>query len=242
VTDPIDLQDDRALRAVVFDFDGLIIDSETTALRSWQELYAAYGEEVPVEKKWVNLIGTWDADWSPAAELEARIGHPLDWDTLESERRAREIALADEQPLLPGVLDALDAATALRLRLAIASSSSLAWVERHLLRLGIYDRFEALITRDDVVRTKPDPELFVRALEALGVRADEAFAFEDSVHGVTAAKGAGMRVVAVPGPLMRDRDFTAADLRLESLEDMPLARILERLTGVLRDDGTGKAT
>jgi HAD superfamily hydrolase (TIGR01509 family) len=222
--------DGRAFRAVIFDFDGLIIDTETTAFRAWSELYERFGEELPLER-WVTLIGTWDADWSPAAELERRVGHALDWGTLEPERMAREHRLADAQPLLPGVLARLDEAAALDVRLAIASSSSRAWVERHLARLGILERFEALLTRDDVERTKPDPALYRGALSALGVDAAVTFALEDSVHGVAAARGAGLRVVAVPGPLMRTAEFSAADLVLESLEEASLQEIGRLLPG-----------
>ncbi len=209
--------DGRALRAVVFDFDGLIVDTESTALYSWQELYARYGEEVPLEHKWVTVIGTWDAEWSPVTELEGRLGRSLPWDELEPARRAREIELADEQPLLPGVQSVLDQARDAGLKLAIASSSSEEWVRHHLARLGIEQYFDVLATRHDVARTKPDPALYTLALERLGVTADEAFALEDSIQGVRAARGAGLRVVAVPGPLMRDVDFSEADARLESL-------------------------
>jgi HAD superfamily hydrolase (TIGR01509 family) len=218
----------RPLRAVVFDFDGLVVDTETTALASWQELYARFGERVPLDR-WRDLIGTWDAAWSPAAELESRVGRALDWETLEPERRAREIALADAQPLLPGVLARLDECRDRGVWTAVASSSSRGWVEHHLERLGIRDRFCALATRDDVARTKPDPELYVLALAMLGVEPDAALAFEDSVHGVVAAKGAGVTVVAVPGPFMRNADFSAADLRLDSLADLTLAAIADRL-------------
>ena len=223
-----DFPDGGVFRAVVFDFDGLIIDTETTAFRSWQELYQRHGQELPLER-WVTLIGTWDAEWSPSAELEARLGHALDWEVLEPERMARERALADAQPLLPGVLARLDEARDLGLWLAIASSSSRAWVEKHLSRLGILDRFCALLTRDDVERTKPDPALYVGALEALGAVPGEAFALEDSVNGVVAAIGAGLPVVAVPGPLMREADFSAADLVLGSLEDATLGEMVRCL-------------
>lgn len=223
----------HGFRAVIFDFDGLIVDTETTALRSWQELYARFGETLPLDK-WVTLIGTWDARWSPRAELDERLGRRLDWDTLEPARMARERSLADEQPLLPGVLDRLDEARELGLWLAVASSSSREWVEHHLARLGILDRFCALLTRDDVVRTKPDPALYVGALEALGVPPEAAFALEDSVHGVAAAKGAGLAVVAVPGPLMAEADFTAADAVIGTLVDATLAEIAATLAGRAR--------
>lgn len=205
-----------------------MIDTETTALRAWQQLYAQFGEELPLDK-WVLLIGTWDALWDPRAELEQRVGRRLDWDALEPERMAVEYALADEQPLLPGVADLLAEAATAGVRLAIASSSSERWVRHHLGRLGIAERFDVLATRHDVERTKPDPALYELALERLGVSASEAFALEDSVHGVAAARGAGLQVVAVPGSIMRGADFSAADLTLGSLTDTSLAELAGRL-------------
>lgn len=220
--------DGRALRAVVFDFDGLMIDTESTALRAWQQLYESFGQELPLAE-WVKLIGTWDALWDPRAELEQRLGKTLDWETIEPERMAAEFRLADEQQLLPGVSDLLDEAAASGVRLAVASSSSLAWVSHHLERLGIAERFEALATRHDVARTKPDPALYELALERLGVDAGQAFALEDSVHGVAAARAAGLKVVAVPGAIMLDADFSAANLRLDTLRGVSLAHLARRL-------------
>ncbi|MRR13248.1 HAD family hydrolase, partial [bacterium] len=178
---------------------------------------------------WVNLIGTWDAPWDPRAELEQRLGRPLDWDAIEPERMAAEYALADAEPLMPGVADILEEAAAAGVEIAIASSSSERWVRHHLERLGIADRFAALATRHDVPRTKPDPALYSLALERLGVAAPEAFALEDSVHGLAAAKASGLQVVAVPGPLMVHADFSAAEIRLDSLAGASLPVLAEHL-------------
>lgn len=225
---PRHTEDGRAIRAAVFDFDGLIIASESVAVRTWQDLYARFGLTLPLEK-WATLIGTWDAPWEPGAELRERVGNGHDWEAIERERRAAEVAQANQLPLLPGVIDRLDDAAALGLSLAIASSSDLGWVAGHLERLGIVGRFSAVVTRDDVTRTKPDPELYVRALAALGVAPDEAFAIEDSVHGVVAAKAAGMRCVAVPNPLLAGADYSAADACLPSLAGETLSDIIARL-------------
>jgi len=205
------------LRALIFDFDGLLVDTESTALRSWQELYDAWGQALPLDS-WATTIGTWDARWDPATDLSERIGRALTDDEL-AERFARETELALALPLLPGVRAHLDAARAQGLALAIASSSSAAWVLGHLRRHDLAETFACVITRDDVARTKPDPELYSAALACLHVGADEALAYEDSVLGVAAAKAAGVRVVAVPGPLTRDGDFSAADVVLGSLAD-----------------------
>ncbi|MHB1341853.1 MAG: HAD family hydrolase [Coriobacteriia bacterium] len=214
--------------AIIFDFDGLIVDTETTAMQSWRELYATHGQELPMGL-WLTLIGTWDAEWDPRRELEERVGHALDWERLEPVRRAREVELARAQPMLPGVRDWLDAAADLELHVGIASSSSREWVEGHLDRLGILDRFSALATRHDVERTKPDPALYALACATLGVAPAQAMAVEDSLHGVVAAHRAGLRVVAVPGPLMSHMDYDEAELLLPSLEAMGLGEALVAL-------------
>lgn len=217
-----------AVHALVFDFDGLIIASESNAVRSWQDLYARFGHELPLDK-WATLIGTWDAEWDPAAELAERVGNGHDWEAIERERRADELAGAWQLPALPGVIDRLDDAARLGIPLAIASSSDREWVVGHLERLGIAGRFRAIVTRDDVTRTKPDPELFTRAASALEIAPGHAVAIEDSIHGVVAAKAAGMRCVAVPNPLLAQADYSAADVVTGSLADCTLEEIIERL-------------
>ena len=216
------------VHALVFDFDGLIIASESNAVRSWQDLYARFGHELPLDK-WATLIGTWDAEWDPAAELAERVGNGHDWEAIERERRADELAGAWQLPALPGVIDRLDDAARLGIPLAIASSSDREWVVGHLERLGIAGRFRAIVTRDDVTRTKPDPELFTRAASALEIAPGHAVAIEDSIHGVVAAKAAGMRCVAVPNPLLAQADYSAADVVTGSLADCTLEEIIERL-------------
>jgi HAD superfamily hydrolase (TIGR01509 family) len=131
--------------------------------------------------------------------------------------------------VLPGVIDYLDSAEDLGLSLAIASSSPENWVRGHLARLGLYDRFDAIKTADDVKRTKPDPELYFAALNALGVQASEAIVFEDSPNGIRAAKAAGIFAVAVPNKLTAQLKLQEADMRMDSLADLPLKALLERI-------------
>jgi HAD superfamily hydrolase (TIGR01509 family) len=205
-----------ALSALILDFDGLVIDSESAVLQSWQEMFAAHGHELPLAE-WLTTIGTREAAWEPMAALDALVGRRLDWDRLEPERRARSQELADELQPLPGVVAALDSATALGLRLGVASSSSRRWVGGHLSRLGLLKRFGVVVTRDDVTRSKPDPEVYLLACETLDVAPRDALGIEDSAFGVQAARAAGLRVVAVPGALTRWMDFSEADEVLASL-------------------------
>jgi HAD superfamily hydrolase (TIGR01509 family) len=216
------------IRALVLDFDGLVIDSEQTALRSWQELYDAFGAQLPLPA-WLTLIGTADPLFDVRGELERQAGRPLDWERLGPERRARECELARRLPPMRGVLDLLAQADDLGLPLGIASSSSREWVEGHLERLGILERFSAVLTRDDVRRTKPDPELYSAAVAALDVEPSAALAFEDSPNGVRAASAAGLSVIAVPSALVRHLPFEGAAVVLESLADLPLEAMIRRL-------------
>jgi HAD superfamily hydrolase (TIGR01509 family) len=206
------------INAIVFDLDGLIVDTERTSLESWKELYDHAHLEFPLDL-WKSTIGTYGADFDPVTHLGECRGLPLTPDEIQS-RREREWELASELPLMPGVLDHIDAATEWGLSIAVASSSSRRWVHGQLERLELIDRFECICTRDDVLRTKPDPSLYFRALLHLGVDGSEALAYEDSANGLMAAQAAGLRCVVVPGLLTADSDYTHADVVVASLADV----------------------
>ena len=206
------------ISAIVFDLDGLIIDTERTSLQSWDEAYHQAGLELPLDL-WRTTIGTWGAAFDPVTDLGRRRGRPLSAGEIEA-RREREWELASELPVMPGVLEHLDAAAAYGMSTAVASSSSRRWVNGQLDRLGLADRFDCVCTRDDVLRTKPDPSLYFRTLLSLGVDGSEALAYEDSANGLLAAKAAGLRCVVIPGPLTAGSDYSLADVVLESLAEV----------------------
>jgi HAD superfamily hydrolase (TIGR01509 family) len=221
------------IRALMFDFDGLIVDTETPALESWRHIYAEYGFELGLEE-WSATLGTrhaFDAlehlvglvaasDLARAAVLRAEGA------AIRARRQALKDALGAAQGLLPGVAEVLDEAAALGLPCAVASSSDYRWVGGWLERLGIARRFVCVRTADDVTRTKPDPELFLAAATGLGLPPAACLVLEDSANGILAARAAGCPVVAVPGPLTRQLPLPPADLTLPSLAAMPLAEIL----------------
>jgi HAD superfamily hydrolase (TIGR01509 family) len=215
-----------AIKGLIFDFDGLIIDTEAPIYQSWQELYQSHGFEIPIQK-WLTIIGSADALFDPADDLDHLLGYRLDWETIEPARQQRESDLILQQPLLPGVDEILRAAKADGLKVSLASSSTCEWVTGHLARLGLIQYFDCILARDDVQRTKPDPELFLSALARLDLQPDQAVVFEDSPNGVLAARRAGIFTVAVPGELTRQLSLNNADLRLNSLADLPLERLLE---------------
>lgn len=216
------------MRALIFDLDGTIFDSETAIFRAWQTVYAEQGATLSLET-WLPLIGTNEVQFDPLAHIESLVGHPVDHDRVLERARTLEREYVDATDALPGVRRYLETAREMGLLLAVASSSGREWVEGHLQRLGLREFFSVLRTRDDVERTKPDPALFLQAAEGLGVQPTEALVIEDSLNGIKAAQAAGMRVVAVPNPITRHSDLSGADLVIPSLAEVPLKALLEQL-------------
>jgi HAD superfamily hydrolase (TIGR01509 family) len=219
-----------AIRALIFDFDGLIVDTEVPIFRAWQRIYREHGQELPLDR-WLTIIGTASGPFDPVIDLAKKTGTKLD----QGELKALEVLYYQEasalQQLLPGVIDYLVAARQLGLKTAVASSSTRKWVMDHLNRFGIGGHFDAIVCREDVKRTKPDPDLYLTTLERLGARPDEAIAFEDSSNGIHAAKAAGLFCVVVPNLLTVDLDLTEADLRLLTLEALPLREVIKEASG-----------
>jgi len=216
------------LKALLFDFDGLILDTESPEFDVWQAIYYEYGQELAAET-WGQIVGGWGASHFDAAEhLADLVGDGLNVEELRARHRSESDALTFLQPILPGVVDCLDEARRMGLQLAIASSSLHSWVDPHLARLKLADCFKTVICADDVPpgRTKPKPDLFLKALDVIGVSADEAIVFEDSPNGVKAARAAGIFVVAVPNPMTARLKIEGADLILKSLAELSLQDML----------------
>ena len=221
-----------AIRGLLFDFDGLLVDTETPSRLAYEELYRDHGHELPLEK-WATLVGTIGAEWDPDAHLEELVGRPLDHVALAERRRAREHELCELEELRPGIDDYLAEAERRGLKTAIVSSSDTEWIERHLNRLERTNGWGAIVAANrEVERAKPRPDLYLEALRLLGLQPDEAIAFEDSVNGIRAAKAAGVFVVAVPNPITETFALDEADLLVTSLEDVPLDELLARVDRV----------
>jgi HAD superfamily hydrolase (TIGR01509 family) len=215
------------IRALIFDFDGLILDTEEPIYRSWLEVYEAHGESLPFDR-WVQTVGSTTVEFHPQHHLEERLGRPLTQEAIDH-RIGRRTELILAQRVLPGIIQHIDAAKSLGLKLGVASSSTRDWVSGHLERLGMLGRFDCIRCRDDVTNAKPAPDLYLAVLDCLGVNASEALAIEDSPNGVIAAKRAGMRCVAIPNSITARLDLSAADLVLRSLAEVTLQDLVQRL-------------
>jgi HAD superfamily hydrolase (TIGR01509 family) len=213
------------MRALIFDFDGLILDTEVADYRAWQEVFQDHGHDLPL-LVWSKCIGRSADFYDPIADLENHLGRRLDRERILSRQRLRHQELIEAESILPGIEDYLREARRLGLKLGLASSSSREWVTGHLSRLGLDAGWHCIRCWGDVERAKPAPDLYVAVLESLEVEANEAIAFEDSPNGIHAAKEAGLFCVAVPNPLTAGLDLSQADLQLGSLAEMPLPQLL----------------
>jgi len=216
------------LKSLIFDFDGLILDTETPEFSVWQSIYRAHGQEISIQK-WGQVIGgTGASKFDAAQHLCDLTRDSLDVHSLRDQHNRRSNSLIEQQPILPGVVELLDEADRLNVSLAIASSSPHSWVDTHLGRLGLYNRFDKIVCADDVPpgRTKPNPDLFLLALEQLKVPKEAAVVLEDSPNGVKAAKSAGIFAVAVPNPTTSMLVFEGESLRVGSLADLKLSDLL----------------
>ena len=223
------------IAAVVLDFDGLIVDTETPIFEAWLAAYQRRGCSVGLDE-WQHALGT-HGGFDPLEHLEGQMrealalgqGQEFDREAVLAEVKEATTKGCDGQPLLPGVEALLREAGALGLGRAVASSSSCGWVNGWLERHGIRELLDVVVGRDDVRNVKPDPELFLLAASRLGQPPAACVVFEDSPNGMRAALAAGMRCVAVPNALTRPLERPAVDLVLDSLADRPLAAILEAL-------------
>jgi HAD superfamily hydrolase (TIGR01509 family) len=211
------------LQSLIFDFDGLILDTEWTEFQTWQEMCQRHNVELALET-WLPCIGRGASTrvFDPYDYLQARAGTLLVREEVEAWCRRRNLELIGAQAILPGVKELIVEAKARNLRLAIASSSSRPWLELHLARLQLRDYFDALACGDEVTHTKPYPDLYLSALAKLGAHPGQTVAFEDSLNGMLAARSAHLFCVVVPGRLTQYLTFGETDLRLTSLAELTL--------------------
>ena len=211
------------IRALVFDFDGLILDTETPLIDAYGEVHARHG--IAFDRTvFLRSVGHADYAFDPWHGFSQH----SDRAALELERRACKDELLLRQPVLPGVLALLEAARAMDIRVGLASNSPHEWVDTHLVRLGLFQHFEFIACREDAHSPKPEPDLYRLVLNRFGIRGHEAIAFEDSHAGSLAAKRANVWVVAIPNESTAHHDFSHVHLRVASLAEVTLDSLIDR--------------
>ena len=156
------------INALIFDFDGLILDTETAEIRTWQNIYAEYGYPFP-QDEFIKTIGGYGiSNFDAALYLHDLTCGSLNADVLRTRFQNQSGDAIRHSPILPGVTNILTEAKHQNMKLAVASSSPHSWVDMHLTRLGLFQQFDKVICGDDVApgRTKPNPDLFLKALES----------------------------------------------------------------------------
>ncbi|MEM7096233.1 MAG: HAD family phosphatase [Actinomycetota bacterium] len=212
------MSETQRVGAVVFDFDGTIIDTETPVYESWRDAFLEAGVEPIDLAVWSAQVGKASGDsLDERVILCERLGADEVPPEIEAFRKNRRDEMMRAQPVRAGVVAWLDACDAARIPLAIGSSSPTEWVDTNLRRVGLRDRFRSLSCADPGIPGKPDPTVYRRACEALGVETGAALAIEDSPNGVRAAIDAGMRCIAAPGPITAGADFSHATIAVTSL-------------------------
>ncbi len=214
------------LKALIFDFDGLILDTETPEVLVWQSIYREHGFELPVDE-WEKTIGGYGvSNFDPALHLADLSSRKLDLAELSLRYRREADVVIHANPVLPGVIELIEEAKRAGLKVAIGSSSLHSWVDTHAKRLGIFHYFDDIICADDIAlgKTKPNPDIYLKTLERLQVANDAAVVFEDSPNGVLAAQRAKIFVVAVPNPLTAKMGVVG-DLTVSSLAELSLQKL-----------------
>jgi len=217
------------IKGIILDFDGLILDTETPELKSWESIYQEYGISFPIEEYKKN-IGSIYNDNAPIQYLTEKLG--IDEITpLEIRQKFNELKshLIEKELLLPGVLDYLNDAALLGLRIGLASSSDSIWINYHIDRLRLRNYFNCILTKDDVKKVKPFPDIYLLSLSRLGLNKSEVIILEDSLNGVSAAKSAQLFTVAIPNQVTKNFNFEKADMVLGSLSDISLNELLKKI-------------
>ena len=208
--------------AVLFDFDGVLVDTEWAIYQAWLATFQAHGHDLPLDV-YTRCIGSDFATWSPKTHLEELSGLAFDWHDLDAKRQKAIMADLAGEGTMPGVMALLENLTAQGIRRAVVSSSSHHWVDGWLEKLAFAEHFETVVCRGDAPQIKPAPDLYLEAAKRLGLEPKDCLVIEDSLNGMHAAKAAGMCVWIVPNRVTAGLDFSCADRIFPSLSEFILS-------------------
>ncbi|MEI5906457.1 HAD family hydrolase [Bacillus spongiae] len=215
------------IRGIIFDFDGLIVDTESV----WFTVYADVLKDYQIEltlNEFSKCIGT--SDDVLFKMLQSKTEIELNQQEIKKKTEQLYQLRMEELALREGVLDYLQAAKRLGLRIGLASSSSRQWVVGFLEKFNILSYFEVIKTKEDVQKVKPDPALYSQALEGLNLESEEVIVFEDSLNGLIAATKVNLACIIVPNPVTRELAFSGHAHRLQSMEEQTLEEVIRVVT------------
>ena len=211
-----------AFSAVLFDFDGVLVDTEWAIYQAWLRTFQAHGHDLPLAV-YTRCIGSDFATWSPKTHLEELSGLAFDWHDLDGQRQEEIMAdLADAGPM-PGVIDLLEKLALQKIPCAVVSSSSHHWVDGWLEKLDLTNYFQTIVCRGDAPQIKPAPDLYLEGAKRLGLAPADCLVIEDSLNGVKSAIAAGMPVWTVPNRVTDGLDFSVANRVFDSLDALAAA-------------------
>lgn len=220
------------LAAIVFDFDGLIVDTENPGFISWEEIYQEFGATLKIDD-WRHATG-YVGGFDPGVHLEQILNRRLDWSQLMPKRDARNWELTLQANVLPGIESLMLRAKEYQVRIGVASNSENGWVEGGLRRLGLRGYVDAVVTRDMVLNPKPAPDIYLKTVQTLQVGPGQAVALEDSEPGCRSAKNAGLKAIAIPNRFSERQDLSVADLVVKSATELNLDRLAALVAGEIR--------
>lgn len=215
--------------AVLFDFDGVLVDTEWAIYQAWERTFQAHDHDLPLEI-YTRCIGSDFTTWSPKTHLEDLSGRSFDWHDLDLQRQSEIMKELEGAAAMRGVLGLLERLSAEGMTCAVVSSSSHAWVDGWLEKLGLSGYFQTIVCRGDAPKIKPAPDLYLEAARRLDLAPGECLVIEDSLNGIKAAVAAGMPVWAVPNRVTASLDFSLAERVFESLEDLIETPLIRRVS------------
>lgn len=208
--------------AVLFDFDGVILDTEWPIYESIRQVFLDHGHDLPLPE-YVRCIGSDFNIWSPEARLEELTGKTFDWETISVTRNVWIREQIETLDAMPGVRDTIDVCRDHGLKLAVVSSSNHQWVDGWLDKLGLLPHFDQVVAREDAKRIKPAPDLYLEAVRRLDLPAADCLVIEDSLNGMTSAHEAGCPVAAIPNRITSCINFSAAEYQFPTLVEFQQA-------------------